>query len=71
MPLEASQSLFSSTTLLWLVVSLIAAAVLFGVIHRRSSQLTESLRDYVDRNQKGREAIASPSEEASDKPGPS
>jgi heme exporter protein D len=50
MPLEA-------TTLLWLAVSLTAAAILFGSVNRRRSRLTESLREHVDRNQQGREAI--------------
>jgi beta-lactamase regulating signal transducer with metallopeptidase domain len=66
MPVEASETFFSPVTLLWLVVSAIAAAVLFGAINRRRSHLTRSLRDYVDRNQEGREAIRAPRDETSD-----
>ncbi len=57
MPVEASEVLFSPTTLLWLVVSVVAAAILFGSINRRRSRLTGTLRDYVDRSQEGREAV--------------
>jgi beta-lactamase regulating signal transducer with metallopeptidase domain len=48
MPVE---TLFSPTTLLWLVGAAIAVAILIGSINRRRSRLTETLRDYVDRNQ--------------------
>ena len=52
-----AETLISPTTLLWLVVSAIAVAILIGSINRRRSRLTETLRDYVDRNQEaGREA---------------
>lgn len=59
MLLDASETLFSATTLLWIVVSLIAAALLIGSINRRRSRLTESLRDYVDQNQNGQGAVSS------------
>lgn len=49
MPFE---SLFSPTTLLWLVVSVIAVATLLSSINRRRTRLTESLREYVDRHAK-------------------
>ena len=57
MPVEVSETLFSPTTVLWLVVSATAASLLFGSINRRRSRLTETLREYVDRNQDGRQAV--------------
>ena len=59
MALDLSETLFSPTTLLWLIVSLAAAAILFGSINRRRSRLTDALRGYVDRNQDRREAMRS------------
>ena len=59
MPSEASELLFTPSTLLWLVVSLTAAAILFGSINRRRSRLTDSLREYVDRHQAASEANGS------------
>lgn len=67
MPADASETLLSATTLLWAVVSVMAALVLFGSINRRRSRLTESLRDYVDQEQDGRQAApTSPDESSSD-----
>ncbi len=63
MPVEASETLFSPTTLLWLVVSAMAAVVLFGSINRRRSRLTETLRDYVDQKQEGRQAVSNSPDE--------
>ena len=42
------ETLFSPASLLWLVASVIAVAVLLASVSRRRSRLTESLRDYVD-----------------------
>ncbi|MFK8114778.1 MAG: hypothetical protein AB8B91_21430 [Rubripirellula sp.] len=48
---QASQALFSSGTLLWLVGSFIVFSLLFGAINRRRTKLTESLREFVDQTQ--------------------
>ena len=48
MPLE---DLFSPTVLLWLIASAMAVVILLGSIHRRRTRLTETLREYVDRQQ--------------------
>ena len=53
MPLDASETLFSTQTLLWLAGSAAAALLLFGSINRRRSRLTETLREYVDRDHDG------------------
>ena len=66
MPVEASETLFSATTLLWIVVSVMAAILFFGSINRRRSRLTESLRDYVDQKQEGRHAVSNRSDETSE-----
>ena len=66
MPVEASETLFSPNNPAVVVVSVMAAVLLFGSINRRRSRLTESLRDYVDRNQEGREAIPAVADEASE-----
>lgn len=60
MPLE---DLFSPTVLLWLVVSAMAVLILLGSINRRRARLTETLREYVDRQQ--------PHEKQADKTNPS
>lgn len=57
MPLDASETLFSTQTLLWLAGSAVAALLLFGSINRRRSRLADTLREYVDQNQ---ERIESP-----------
>ncbi len=51
------EALFSPTTMLWLVVSVMAVAILFGSINRRRSRLTETLQDYVDRHQNVRKDV--------------
>ena len=66
MPVEASETLFSATTLLWIVVSVMAAILLLGSINRRRSRLTESLRDYVDQKQEGRHAVSNSPDETSE-----
>ena len=66
MPVEASETLFSATTLLWIVVSMMAAILLLGSINRRRARLTESLRDYADQKQAGREAVSSPDKSSED-----
>lgn len=66
MPVEATQTLFSPVNLLWLLVAAIAAAVLIGAINRRRSQLTDSLRDYVGRNQQGKQSLRAPRDEPSE-----
>jgi beta-lactamase regulating signal transducer with metallopeptidase domain len=66
MPVEASETLFSATTLLWIVVSVMAAIFLLGSINRRRSRLTESLRGYVDQKQDGREAVSGPDKPSED-----
>lgn len=58
MPLDASESLFSTQTLLWLAGSAVAALLLFGSINRRRSRLTETLREYVDQNQEPADSAA-------------
>jgi hypothetical protein len=60
------ETLFSPTTLLWLAVSAIAVATLFGSIHRRRSRLTDTLHDYVDRQQGVRKKIQPDREPLSD-----
>jgi hypothetical protein len=52
MPSEASETLFSPTTWLWLVAAVASAAVLFGSMNRRRTRLTETLRDYVQQDAK-------------------
>jgi beta-lactamase regulating signal transducer with metallopeptidase domain len=66
MPWEATETLFSATTVLWIVVSLMAAIFLLGSINRRRSRLTESLRDYVAQKQDRREAVSSPDQPSED-----
>ena len=46
-----SETLFSSTVLLWAVASMVAVLLLIAASSRRKAKLTDSLRDYVDRNQ--------------------
>lgn len=53
---ELSESFLSPTTLLWLVVVVIAGVLLFGSINRRRIRLTETLRDYVAKHKEGPEA---------------
>lgn len=65
MPVDINESLFSATTLLWLVVAVMAAVILFGSLHRRRSQLTSTLRDYVDQNQGGSKGVPSSSRDKS------
>jgi beta-lactamase regulating signal transducer with metallopeptidase domain len=50
MPFATIESLFTASTLLWIVAAVVCAAALFGSMNRRRSRLTESLRDYVDRH---------------------
>ena len=57
---QASETLFSPTMLLWMAASALAALLLIGAAGRRKAKLTESLRDYVDRNQ--REPNSTPGE---------
>lgn len=57
MPLDASETLFSTQTLLWLAGSAVAALLLFGSISRRRSRLIDTLREYVDQNQDGAERL--------------
>ena len=47
---DLSDSILTPANMLWLVAAVIAATLLFGSIKRRRSRLTESLREYVDRN---------------------
>ncbi|MGI9474843.1 MAG: hypothetical protein ACR2NZ_25150 [Rubripirellula sp.] len=56
MPGELSESILSPTALLWLAAVIIAGMILIGSINRRRTRLTETLRDYVDRNQEGRQS---------------
>jgi hypothetical protein len=65
MPAEASETLFSPTTWLWLVAVVVSAAVLFGSMNRRRTRLTESLRDYVEQNQPGAKEISNDSDQGS------
>ena len=51
MSFDASETLFSGQALLWAAASVVAALLLFGSMNRRRSRLTESLRDFVDKNQ--------------------
>jgi hypothetical protein len=51
MPLDVSETFFSTQTLLWLAGSAVAALLLFGSINRRRSRLTDTLRGYVNQNQ--------------------
>ncbi|WP_145174859.1 hypothetical protein [Rubripirellula lacrimiformis] len=51
MPADFVESLFAPNTILWLVGSAMAAAILFGSLNRRRNRLTDSLREYVDENQ--------------------
>ena len=62
---DASETLFSAQTLLWLAASVIAALLLFGSINRRRSRLTDSLRRYVDKNQHGGDVSRSEQDETS------
>ena len=63
---DVSETLFSTTTLLWLAVAATSAAILFGSMNRRRSQLTESLRDYVGKHPDFRKKTDS--DEGSDNP---
>ena len=51
MPLDASETFFSTQTLLWLAGSAVAALLLFGSINRRRSRLTDTLRGYANQKQ--------------------
>ncbi len=53
MPFDVSETLFSPQTLLWLAATAIAMMLLFGAINRRRSKLTDSLREYVEKNRDG------------------
>lgn len=48
---DSSESVFSPQTLLWLIGTVIATALLLAAINRRRTRLTESLREFVDRQQ--------------------
>ena len=65
MSFDASETLFSAQTLLWLAVSVVAALLLLGSINRRRSRLTDSLRQYVDKNQQGGEVSRPDQDETS------
>jgi hypothetical protein len=65
MPSEASETLFSPTTWLWLVAAVASAAVLFGSMNRRRTRLTETLRDYVQQNQPDAKEISEDSDQGS------
>ncbi len=67
MPFDASESFFSPLTLLWLAASAVAAWLLFASINHRRSQLTDSLRDYVKKNQQGSTA-SKPGQDAASLP---
>ena len=56
MSFDASETIFSAQTLLWLAASVIAALLLFGSINRRRNRLTDSLREYVDKNKQRADA---------------
>ncbi len=54
MSFNVGETLLSPQMLLWLAASGAAALLLFGSINRRRSRLTDSLRGYVGKKQKGR-----------------
>ena len=51
MPGQITETLFSSTTILWGVAVAVAAALLFGSMTRRRTGLTDALREFVRRSQ--------------------
>ena len=51
---QMSETLFSPMVLLWIAASVLAAVLLIGAASKRRANLTESLRDYVDRQQQKR-----------------
>jgi hypothetical protein len=65
MPIEASVTLFSPTTWLWLVAAVASATLLFGSMNRRRTRLTVTLRDYVEQNQPDAKEISKDSDQGS------
>ena len=49
---QLDESIFRPTTVLWVVFAIIAAVTLIGSLTRRRSRLTDSLRDFVSRQQR-------------------
>ena len=47
---DLTETIVSPAAMLWLVAAVIAATLLFGSINRRRNRLTDSLKQYVDRN---------------------
>jgi hypothetical protein len=47
---DLSDSILTPAAILWIIAVVIAATLLFGSINRRRSRLTDTLRNYVDRN---------------------
>ncbi len=61
------ETLFSPTTLLWLIGSAMAVAILLGAINRRRTRLEETLRNYVDRHQQAGDSERSDRNQAGDR----
>lgn len=49
---QLDEAIFRPTTVLWLVFAVIAAMTLIGSLTRRRRGLTDSLRDFVSRQQR-------------------
>jgi len=52
MSLQFSESFLSPNMLLWMASAVIGAVLLLGLMNRRRTKLTESLREYVNDNNK-------------------
>ena len=50
MSLEFSESFLSPNMLLWMASAVMGAVLLFGLMNRRRTKLTDSLREYVNKN---------------------
>ncbi|MEM1068233.1 MAG: hypothetical protein AAGG48_03045 [Planctomycetota bacterium] len=53
-----AQLLFSPSVLLWVAISAVAVVILLGTVSRRRDGLTDTLKNYVDRNQAEAKAAA-------------
>jgi hypothetical protein len=66
MSVELSESILSPSVLLWLGSVLIAAVLMLGLMNRRRTKLTDSLREFVDKTNPTAGDSPSPDDDASD-----
>jgi len=66
MSVDLSESILSPSVLLWLGCVLIAAILMLSLMNRRRTKLTDSLREFVDKNNPTANDSPSPDDETSD-----